>query len=492
MDKIEIKEFYKGRDVFITGGLGFLGKVLIEKLLRSCGDLNRIFVLVRAKKNKAAQCRLNETLSTNLFDILRNKYPDRLKKVIAVNGDVASDDLGLNESDLMLMSNVSIIFHSAATVRFNETMRQSILINTKGTHEVMKFAQKLSYVKAIVHVSTTYCNLDRLYLEEKVYSPYADWKDMIKAALDNDEKALKNLFSSNTKYKHNTYTISKHLAEQCANDYKDILPVLIFRPAIVIPVLTDPLPGWVDNWNGPIGICAGIGSGIVRTFYADPSIYSEYTPVDSSARCMIVAAYAMGTNQARVSDDIPVYNCSRPYKNYQVTSVGLEVLKENPMEKTLWAPDNTMTSSPFYFHLRFFLFQMIPAIIVDIMLLTFRQKPFLYKLQKRVYKSFSFMAPFLQTQWNVSSDNVRHLDSLIPRKEIDEFGCYDHMIFDLHSYMKNCITGVKVNLLKEPEKCSKKGLLKYQTLVFADRLIRILFYTGIAYVLFRCIAGLVF
>ena len=58
----EISEYYKNKSVFITGATGFLGKVLIEKLLRSCYDLKKIYVLIRAKKNKSAIERLNELL----------------------------------------------------------------------------------------------------------------------------------------------------------------------------------------------------------------------------------------------------------------------------------------------------------------------------------------------------------------------------------------------------------------------------------------------
>lgn len=35
----EVVEFYKGKNVFLTGGTGFLGITLIEKLLRSCPDV---------------------------------------------------------------------------------------------------------------------------------------------------------------------------------------------------------------------------------------------------------------------------------------------------------------------------------------------------------------------------------------------------------------------------------------------------------------------
>lgn len=56
----EIKEFYKDRTVFITGATGFLGKLILEKLLRCCPDVKHIYVLLREKKGKDKHKRFQE------------------------------------------------------------------------------------------------------------------------------------------------------------------------------------------------------------------------------------------------------------------------------------------------------------------------------------------------------------------------------------------------------------------------------------------------
>ena len=59
-DVSQIKTFFQNQTVFLTGGSGFLGKVLIEKLLRECEEIEKIYVLMRTKKNKTPEERFEE------------------------------------------------------------------------------------------------------------------------------------------------------------------------------------------------------------------------------------------------------------------------------------------------------------------------------------------------------------------------------------------------------------------------------------------------
>lgn len=55
-----VQEFFRDAVVFITGGTGFMGKILIEKLLRTCPHIKHIYLLIRPKKGKNVQQRLGE------------------------------------------------------------------------------------------------------------------------------------------------------------------------------------------------------------------------------------------------------------------------------------------------------------------------------------------------------------------------------------------------------------------------------------------------
>lgn len=344
-ERPSITEFFKGRDVFITGGSGFMGKVLIEKLLRSCPDVNRIFVLIREKKSKSAPERLEDLKKITVFDRLHAECPQNLLKLTAINGDVTMLNLGISDEDYELMSNVSVIFHSAASVRFDDPLNEAILMNTRGTREVLYFAEKLKGIKVIVHVSTTYCNPDKKVVEEMVYPPNGDWRAAIKIAEQLDTDTINSLTQKYTNAEPNTYTFTKGLAEQLVNEYSNRLPVIIYRPSIVVSSLDEPMPGWIDNFNGPTGLLVACGIGLLRTTYGDPDVVSDFTPVDTSIKAMIVAAWKRGT-QTDV-DEIPVYNCStslqRKFTTGFIVQMGETLSADVPMDKMLWLPGGSIT-----------------------------------------------------------------------------------------------------------------------------------------------------
>lgn len=60
---LPVGQFFQDRSVFVTGGTGFMGKVLVEKLLRSCPGIKNIYLLMRPKKGQDIKARLAELIS---------------------------------------------------------------------------------------------------------------------------------------------------------------------------------------------------------------------------------------------------------------------------------------------------------------------------------------------------------------------------------------------------------------------------------------------
>jgi alcohol-forming fatty acyl-CoA reductase len=62
-DRPTIAKFLSGKNVFITGGTGFLGNVLIERLLSATPEIGKIYVLIRAKNGFSAENRIERLMS---------------------------------------------------------------------------------------------------------------------------------------------------------------------------------------------------------------------------------------------------------------------------------------------------------------------------------------------------------------------------------------------------------------------------------------------
>uniref|UniRef100_A0A1A9WDN3 Fatty acyl-CoA reductase n=1 Tax=Glossina brevipalpis TaxID=37001 RepID=A0A1A9WDN3_9MUSC len=94
-EEMSITEFYNNQEIFITGGSGFIGKALIEKLLRSFSNFKKMFILMRPKKDKSADKRLQELLDNVIFQRAREEQPEAFNKIYAIAGDCKELGIGI-------------------------------------------------------------------------------------------------------------------------------------------------------------------------------------------------------------------------------------------------------------------------------------------------------------------------------------------------------------------------------------------------------------
>lgn len=111
-----------------------------------------------------------------------------------IEGDVIELNLAISQSNLDKLKSCTVIFHAAATVRFDDPLKSAILLNTRGTREMCKLAQTMPYLKAFIHVSTAYIQPRNFYVKEKIYPTDSHWETIIDLAENLDEELL-NIFT---------------------------------------------------------------------------------------------------------------------------------------------------------------------------------------------------------------------------------------------------------------------------------------------------------
>ena len=140
--------------------------------------------------------------------------------MVPIAGDMCLPGLGVSTSDVKILSdNVSIVFHSAATVKFDEALKSAVEMNLKGTMRLIELCRKMdrldviachffflkkklsvteiSFVgdfrKALIHVSTAYANCDKEEIAEMIYPPPADPQKLMECVDWMDEELLKSI-----------------------------------------------------------------------------------------------------------------------------------------------------------------------------------------------------------------------------------------------------------------------------------------------------------
>uniref|UniRef100_T1PI25 Fatty acyl-CoA reductase n=1 Tax=Musca domestica TaxID=7370 RepID=T1PI25_MUSDO len=482
---MDIAEFYNNREIFITGGTGYLGKSLIEKLLRDCEGIKTLYMLIRPKRGKTALERLNDFKNDSIFERVRRERPNVFDKVVPIFGDCQDIGLGISQEDLNRLKNVSILFHGAAFVKFDNDLRSSILMNTRGTYELVKIALTLKQLIAFVHISTAYIYPEGNYIEEKIYKLPNDWRTAIKLAETFDVNSLDILRLKYTNFYPNPYSFTKNLSEQIVADHSDALPVTIIRPAVVSPSYLEPEPGYLDNLNGPMGVLAIVALGVCQMSYTNPDLKLALIPVDMVTCLTIASACQRGLEilnkpknaplELRIQTFAPVDLF--PFTLLQSAKKMVEIIKRNPIQNSVWAPSIRMTTNMYLYFVWLFLVHIPMAIFYDALLIISKKKPMLLQANRKIFYAVRTLGKFSKKYFEFQNDGMWNvLKFTLEHDENRRFYVVDPKDLDFHHAFEALVCGLKKHIFKEPLEATAATRQRFKMFVLLDKSIKLLLF----------------
>lgn len=281
-----------GCRVLLTGSTGFVGKVVLEELLRRREELGieRVYLLIRPRGDRPIAERFHEEVAASpCFSGLAPGWWD-LCDLIA--GDITETELAIGADDAArLHGELTHIIHCAASVKFDLPIAEASRINITGALEVLAFAERCTRLRRMVDVSTAYVTPhpgNGVAIEEELVDLPFDAEEVYAQILAGtaDEAALLR------RSRHaNTYTLTKCLAEILLARRRGSTPLTLLRPSVVSACRRYPFPGWIDSRAAYAAFISLLGAGYLRAVRMDPDTAVDLVPCDDVADRILSCAF---------------------------------------------------------------------------------------------------------------------------------------------------------------------------------------------------------
>lgn len=173
-----------------------------------------------------------------------------------------------------------------------------------------------------------------------------------------------------------SYHYTKALAENLLVKDRSGLSISIVRPSIITAAWKEPIPGWLDNYNGPTGYFVVSGKGILRTMVVKKDNICDMIPVDVVANTCIVSAVAVALQSP---GQCTVYNCtsgsSNPISWGRIKEISEPLLIKYPSMEIFRYPGSRFHSNKLLHELNVLIEHTIPANLVDFLFRITGHKP---------------------------------------------------------------------------------------------------------------------
>ncbi len=366
--------------VFITGGTGFVGQALLERLLSSHPD-TRMTVLVRGKGSLSGQARLAGLLRKPVFKKwIETVGEDEANRQFASR--VTAHEGSLNAVGT-LPDDIDVVIHSASTVSFDPPIDEAFDTNVGGAHGVYGALLASKSTPHVVHISTAYVGgIRKGIAPEASLTHNVDWRAEYEAAksarirveLESRQPEALRAQINAAKARHgktgpqavagfaeaartawvrerlvdygrtraeslgwtDVYTLTKAFAERAAEELwaQSGHRLSIVRPSIIESSLHHPFPGWIDGYKVADPLIIAYGRGQLPDFPGLPDSILDVIPVDF----VVNAALAVAARDAKPNE--PKYyhvssGASNPLPFHRMYENVNRYFTENPL------PDGT-------------------------------------------------------------------------------------------------------------------------------------------------------
>ncbi|RXM30170.1 Fatty acyl-CoA reductase 1 [Acipenser ruthenus] len=471
---VSIAGYYAGKDILITGATGFMGKVLVEKLFRSCPDVKNIYILVRPKAGQSTQERIEDMVKCKLFDRVREDNPDFHKKIIPISSELTQPNLAISPKDVeTLTACINIVFHCAATIRFDEPLKHALQLNVIATQQLLALARQMQKLEAFVHISTAYANCNRRHINEVIYPPPVEPKKLIDSMEWMDDGIIRDITPRLIGDWPNTYTYTKALAEYVVQQESSKLNIAIIRPSIVGASWQEPFPA---------------GKGILRTMRATNDAVADLIPVDIVINLTLAAGWYTAVQRPKSA---LVYNCTTgginpfhwgeiaklTFRECKETRLSTRCDKRNPLEQAFRRPNANITSNYLINQYWIAVSHKAPAFLYDLYLRLSGQKPRMMRIFNRLHKSMMLLEYFSSQSWEWNSDNMTMLMGQLSPEDKKIFN-FDVRQLHWPEYIENYCIGTKKYVLNEDMSglpAARQHLKKLRNIRFAFNTIFLVF-----------------